>query len=106
MESDKVGSEPASKVFSGGRAATCLLAVLFFFPPGVLLPLQSVRTVWVERRKEEKINSDRRYCKNLVRWYTRNLVRWYRRNLVRRYRRNLVTLRIIFLVRPGQDMMA
>ena len=29
-----------------------------FFPPGVLLPLQSVRTVWVERRKEEKINSD------------------------------------------------
>ena len=53
-----MGSEPASKVFSGGRAATCLLAVLFFFPPGVLLPLQSVRTVWVERRKEEKINSD------------------------------------------------
>ena len=92
-----MGSEPASKVFSGGRAATCLLAVLLFFSPRGFASA-SVSQDRLGREKEGGKNQLRRYC--------RNLVRWFRRNLVRRYRRNLVTLRIIFLVRPGQDMMA
>ena len=52
-----MGSEPARSSRAEGQLPVCW-QFFSFSPPGTVFPLQSVRTVWVERRKEEKINSD------------------------------------------------